>query len=327
MRRKILSAIAVMVLSNAWVTFAVGQAALDAPKLPRIGWLGNYSPNFPNYQGFHQGLRELGYIEGKNVTIEARWAEGKLDRLPGLARELAGLNVDVLLVGAEEGLRAAKQATATIPIVVVTCDPLDKLVASIARPGGKATGVTCISSELTTKRLQVLKDLMPQLARVAVLYHSADDAKSTEYNDLIQAAGGLNLAFRSFVIRSESELGAAFSDIAADSPQALIILANPFMNFRVRTLSSLALKHRLPTIYGFREYADAGGLISYGASRRENYRRAATYIDKILKGANPGDLPIELPTKFELVINLKAAKAIDLTVPATLLALADEVIE
>ena len=214
----------ITILIVAWWPFTV--SALDAPKVPRIGWLGSYAATNPAYQGFHDGLRELGYIEGKNVIIEARWAEGKFDRLPALARELANLNVNVLLVGGEDGLKAAKEATATIPIVVVTCDPLDKLVASIARPGGKATGVTCLSSELTAKRLQILKELMPQLTRVAVLYHSADIAKSTEYNDLIQSATKLNLTLRGFVAGSENEISAAFADMTNDALQALIILAD-----------------------------------------------------------------------------------------------------
>jgi putative ABC transport system substrate-binding protein len=315
----------ITILIAAWWPFTV--SAFDAPKVPRIGWLGSYAATNPAYQGFHDGLRELGYIEGKNVIIEARWAEGKFDRLPALARELANLHVDVLLVGGEDGLKAAKEATATIPIVVVTCDPLDKLVASIARPGGKATGVTCISSELTAKRLQILKELMPQLTRVAVLYHSADIAKSTEYTDLIQAASKLNLTLRSIVAGSENEISAAFADMTNDSSEALVILADSFMNFHIKTLANLALKHHLPTIYGFREFADAGGLVSYGASRRHQIKRAASYIDKILKGSDPGDLPIELPTKFEFIINLHTAKALNVTIPPSMQILADEVIE
>lgn len=309
------------------IALVVSAPAPHAQKLPRIGWLGSYSETLPAYQGFRDGLRELGYVEGKNVIIEARWAEGKLDRLPLLARELANLNVDVMLVGGEDGLKAAKEATATVPIVVVTCDPLDKLVVSIARPGGKATGLTCISSDLTTKRLQILKEFVPKADRVAVLYRSASIAKSTEYSDLMAAASKLNVTLKGYVASSETELIKAFTDIESDTSQALVVLADTFMNSHVGMLADLTLKKRLPTMYGFREFVDAGGLVSYGASRRDELKRAASYIDKILKGADPGDLPIELPTKFELAVNVRTAKLLNLTVPSSLLALADEVIE
>jgi len=269
----------------------------------------------------------LGYVEGKNIAIEARWAQGNLDRLPELAHELTRLNVDLLFVAGDQGLRAAKEATATIPIVVAACDPLDSLVASIARPGGKATGLTCISSELAGKRLQMLKELVPALSRVAVLYNPEDRNKALEYKQLQEAARGMNLTLRLFEARSPGEIDAAFVGMVDDHAQAVVPLADPLMNFHVKKLADLGLKNRLPAIYGFREFADAGGLISYGASLHWTYRRAASYVDKIFKGANPGDLPIEQPTKFDLVINLKTAKALGLDMPATLLALADEVIE
>ena len=309
----------------AWVPLAAN--AQQATKVPRLGWLGNNSPTFPPYAGFREGLRELGYVEGKNLSIEARWAGGNLDRLPELAHELARLNVDLLFVAGDQGLRAAKEATATIPIVVAACDPLDSLVASIARPGGKATGLTCISSELAGKRLQMLKELVPTLSRVAVLYNPEDRNKALEYKQLQEAARGMNLMLRPFEARSPGEIDAAFVGMADDHAQALVTLADPLMNFHVKRLADLGLKSRLPAVYGFREFADAGGLISYGASLLWTYRRAASYVDKIFKGANPGDLPIEQPTKFELVINLKTAKALGIAIPPTLLALADEVIE
>jgi putative ABC transport system substrate-binding protein len=304
----------------------LAASAQQAPKLPRLGWLGNGSPTFPPYEGFRQGLRELGYIEGKNIAIETRWAGGDLDRLPALARELVGLNLDLLFVTGDQGLKAAKEASATIPIVVAACDPLDSLVVSIARPGGKATGLTCISSELAGKRLQLLQELVPTLSRVAILYNPDDRNKVPEYMQMQDAARSRNLTLRVLEAKSAGEIDAAFVGIT-DHTQGLIALADALMNFHVKKLADLALKNRLPALYGFREFADAGGLVSYGASLHWLLRRAASYVDRIFKGANPGDLPIELPTKFELVINLKTAKALGLTVPDKLLALADEIIE
>jgi len=324
MRRALLRALLVGV---GLVLLALAANAQQAPRLHRLGWLANLAPTFPPYQTFRDALRELGYVEGKNIHIEVRWAQGNLDRLPELARELTRLNVDVLFVAGDQGLRAAKQATDTIPIVVGACDPLESLIASIARPGGKATGVTCISSELAGKRLQMLKEFVPALDHVAVLYNPDDRNKAIEYEQVQQAAHSMNLKLRAFEARSPGEIDSAFVGMTADRRQALIALADPLMNFHVGKLAALGLKNRLPAIYGFREFADAGGLVSYGASLHWTYRRAASYVDKIFKGANPGDLPIEQPTKFELVINLKTAKALGLTVPQTLLAIADEVIE
>jgi putative ABC transport system substrate-binding protein len=301
--------------------------AQQAAKLPRLGWLGNHSPTFAPYAVFRDGLRELGYVEGKNISIEARWAGGNLDRLPELARELVRLDVDILFVAGDQGLRAAKEASATIPIVVAACDPLDSLVASIARPGGKATGLTCISSDLAGKRLQTLKELVPALSRIATLYNPEDRNKAPEYKQMQEVARSMNLTLRGFEARSSDEIDSAFMEMAVDHTQGLVTLADPLMNAHLKQLADLGLKNRLPGIYGFREFADAGGLVSYGASLNWVFRRAAWYIDKIFKGANPGDLPIEQPTKFELVINLKTAKALGLTVPMVMQMTADDVIE
>ena len=314
-----------LVATHCWPSLRADAQRTD--KLPRLGWLQNHSPTSPHYEGFREGLRELGYVEGKNLTVEARWADGDLDRLPELARELARLNVDVLFVSGDQGLRAAKEATSTTPIVVLACDPLDSLVASIARPGGKATGLTCISSDLAGKRLQLLKELVPALARVAVLYNPEDRNKASEYKQIQQTASSLKLTLRAFEARSATEIDSAFAGMADDQAQALVILADALMVFHEKRLADLALKGGLPAIFGFREFADLGGLVSYGASLRETFRRAASYVDKILKGADPGDLPVEQPTKFELVINLKTAKALGLDVPVTLLATADELID
>jgi ABC-type uncharacterized transport system substrate-binding protein len=243
-----------------WVAFVLVSLPLatnaqQAPRHHRLGWLANLSPTFPPYQTFRDTLRELGYVEGKNVVIEVRWAEGNLDRLPELARELTRLNVDGLFVAGDQGLRAAKQATDTIPIVVAACDPLESLIASIARPGGKATGVTCISSELAGKRLQMLKELVPALARVAVIYNPDDHNKAIEQKQVQQAAHSMNLMLRTFEARSSGEINSAFVGMTGDRLQALIALADPLMNFHVAKLADLSLKNRLPTIYGFREFA------------------------------------------------------------------------
>jgi putative ABC transport system substrate-binding protein len=316
-----------LALALCLVGVPVTTSAQQPDKLPRLGWLKNLSATAPWYDGFREGLRDLGYVEGKNIVIEARLAEGNLDRLPELARELARLNVDVMLVTGDQGLRAAKEATSTIPIVVLACDPLDSLVASIARPGGKATGLTCISSELAAKRLQLLKELVPALARVAVLYNPEDRNKASEYEQIQGAARTLKLTVRAFQARSGTEIDKAFREIADDHAQALVIFADVLMVFHEKKLAELALQHRIPAIFGFREFADMGGLVAYGASLRWQYRRAAWFVDKILKGTNPGDLPIEQPTRFELVINLRTAKALGVKISDNLLSLADEVIE
>ena len=318
-------------LAAFWVAFGLvwlaSAAGAEQAKLHRLGFLANHSPSYPPQQAFLQTLRELGYVEGKNITIEARYADGNFDRLPELARDLVRLNVDLLFVAGEQGLKAAKEATDTIPIVVIVCDPLESIVVSIARPAGKVTGATCISSELAGKRLQILKELVPGLARVAVLYNPDDRNKSLEYKEARVAAHSMDLTLQPLEATSPSAIDATFVRMVSDQAQALMILADPFMNEHVQKIADLSLKNRLPAIYGFREFADAGGLLSYGASLHWLSSRAAVYVDKIFKGANPSDLPIEQPTTFELVINLKTAKAIGIQIPPSLLARADEVIE
>jgi putative ABC transport system substrate-binding protein len=324
MRRHTLLAVFWIAFGLVWLPLA---AEAQQARLHRLGFLGNHFPGWPSDQTFLQTLRELGYVEGKNITIETRYAQENLDRLPELARELVRLDVDLLFVAGDQGLKAAKQATDTIPILVIACDPLERMVVSIARPVGNVTGATCISSELAGKRLQILKDLVPTLARVAVLYNPDDRNKSFEYNEVQLAAHSMNLTLQAHEANSPSGIDAAFGRMASDHAQALMILADPLMNSHVQTLADLSLKHRLPAIYGFREFADAGGLLSYGTTLHWLSRRAALYVDKIFKGANPSDLPIEQPTTFELVINLKTGKALGVTIPDKLLATADEVIQ
>jgi putative ABC transport system substrate-binding protein len=321
--RKLLGVVA----GAAVAAISVSAAAQQATKLPRIGWLQNNASTFPAYEGFRAGLKELGYADGQNVVIEVRQAKGDLDRLPELASELARLPVDVLYVAADQGLRAAKQATTTIPIVVLACDPLDSLVVSLARPGGSATGLTCISSDLAGKRLELLKELVPGLTHVAVLFNPNDPNKIPEYSQMRDAGSRLNLTVQSFHTTYPSQFDAAFAGMVASKAQALVILADALMNFHAKAIADLAVSNGLPAIYGFREFPEAGGLVSFGTSLREEHRHAARYIDKILKGAKPGDLPVEQPTTFELVVNLKTAKALGLDVSPMLLSRADKVIE
>jgi putative ABC transport system substrate-binding protein len=324
MRRHTLLAALCVAFGLVWLPSA---AEAQQAKLFRLGFLGNQSPSFPPYQTFLQTLRELGYVDGKNVAIEARYAQGNFDRLPELARELVRLDVDLLVVVGDQGVKAAKQATDTIPMIVVACDPLERMVVSVARPAGKVTGATCISSELAGKRLQMLTELVPALARVAVLYNPDDRNKSFEYKEVQEPAHSMNLKLQALEANSPSGIDAAFMKMASDQAQALLIFADPLMVTNVQKLADLSLKNRLPAIFGFREFADAGGLLSYGASIHWIFRRAAAYVDKIFKGANPGDLPIEQPTTFELAINLKTAKALGVTIPDKMLVAADELIE
>ena len=324
-KRYVFLHVVLVALGLVWLPVAV--EAQQSTRLPRLGFLGNQSASWPPYQAFWQMLQELGYVDGKNIAIEARFADGNFDRLAELARELVRLNVDLLYVSGDQGVKAAKQAPDTIPILVAACDPLESLVVSISRPTGKATGATCISSDMAGKRLQILKEFAPALARVAVLYNPDDRNKKLESKDVQEAARSMNLTLQAFEANSPEGIDTAFVRMAEAQVQALIVLADPFMNFHVKKLADLSLRHRLPAIYGFHEFADAGGLLSYGASLHWLYRRATMYVDKIFKGANPGDLPIEQPTSFELLINLKTAKALGLIVSPSLIARADEVIE
>ncbi len=315
-----------LVLSLLATPFAAAQ---QAGKIPRIGWLGNMSPPpLPDrfFDAFRQGLRDLGYVEGRNIIIESRWAEGKLERLPPLAAELVRLKVDVMMVSGDVGIQAAKQA-GTIPVVGVVCDPVENLRISLSGPGGSATGLTCISAELAAKRLELLKEAVPKLARVALLYNPADPNKVIEAQQSQDAARSLGLSVSRYEVREAGQFQAVFTTMRREGMQALVTLADPFMNFQRGQIAGLAAQHRLPAMYGFREYVDVGGLVSYGANLQDEYRHAAVYVDKILKGAKPADLPVEQPMKFELIFNLKTAKALGLTIPPSLLARTDEVIQ
>jgi putative ABC transport system substrate-binding protein len=300
--------------------------AQQADKLPRVGVLTNSPLTSAHYEAFRHALRDLGY---KNITFIPKSAQGNADLFPELARELARANVNVMVVAGDQGLRAAKEATGTIPIpvVVVACDMLDTLIVSIARPGGKATGVTCISKELASKRVQLLKELLPTLVNIAALYNPEDRNKELEYRQIQEAANSLDLTLRKYEVRSPTEIEKAFGLMAGDHAQALVIFADVLTTTHQKKFADLTLRNGLPAIFAFREFVDMGGLISYGESLSGLWRRAAPYVDKILRGADPGELPIDQPTRFELVVNLKTAKTLGIQVPASLLVRADEVIE
>jgi putative ABC transport system substrate-binding protein len=306
--------------------------AQQAAKIARIGWLGNSPSALPHLrEAFLQGLRDLGYVEGRNVVIEYRYAEGKPERFPALAAELVALKVDVIVAPNTPPALAAKQATRTIPIVFLfSVDPVtDGLVTSLARPGGNVTGLSNLAPELVGKRLELLTQAVPGVTRVAVLWQPGGVPERTEKDILTRAevagrALGVRLQF--VEARGPADIDRAFSDMTRERAGALTALGSPMFTSERRRLVDLAAKHRLPAVYGRREYVDAGGLMSYAPDFADLSRRAATYVDKILKGAKPGDLPAEQPTKFELVFNLKTAKALGLTIPQSVLARADEVI-
>jgi putative ABC transport system substrate-binding protein len=281
---------------------------------------------------FRQGLRDLGYVEGRNVVIEYRDAEGKPERLPALAAELVGLKVDVIVAGGQPHALAAMQATRTLPIVFIgAADPVTSgLVTSLARPGGNVTGLSFLAPELVGKRLELLKQAVPGVTRVAVLWEPGGQGERTAKDMLKQAeaaARALGVRPQFVEARGPADFDRAFSDMTRARAGALTVLGSVmFVNER-RRLVDLAAKNRLPAVYLSREFVDAGGLMSYGPNVADLFRRAATYVDKILKGAKPGDLPVEQPTKFELVINMKTAKALGLTIPQSLLGRADHVVE
>ena len=295
----------------------IGMLDYGAPDAARLAW----------WEALREALQELGYVEGRSISFEARWAEGRVDRLPGLAAELVRLQVNVIVTGGGEAARAAKQATATIPIVMGSgADPVQLgLVASLGQPGGNVTGVTSLSSELIAKRLQLLRELLPKVSRVAVL---SDETPNSRMSVRDTEAGARMLSIEIFPVgaRDPNQLDRAISGARRERAGALMVIASPSLFIERRRIADLALKYRLPTAVGGREYAEAGGLFSYAVSYPALFRRAAVYVDKILKGAKPADLPVEQPTKLELVINLKTAKAFGLTIPPSLLARADEVI-
>jgi putative ABC transport system substrate-binding protein len=307
--------------------------AQQAAKITRIGFLGNSATALGHLRdAFHQGLRDLGYVEGRNLVIEYRYAEGQLERFPALAAQLVALKVEVIVAPPTPAAQAAKRATTTIPIVFAGAgDPVTSgLVTSLARPGGNITGLSGLSPELVGKCLEQLKQAVPGVSRVAVLWQPGAFGERTE-KDILKAAEvaarALGVRLQVVEARVPADFDRAFSDMTGARAGALAVLTSNMFVTERRRLVDLAAKNRLPAVYNVREFVDAGGLMAYGPNLADLYRRAATYVDKILKGAKPGDLPVEQPTKFELVINLKTAKALGLTIPQSLLGRADQVIQ
>jgi len=287
-------------------------------KVPHIGVIGG--SDTPSWEGLRQGLRELGYVDGRNVTIDWRWSGGNAERLPTLATELVQLKVDIIVVAGTQATRAAKQATSTIPIVMASSANSERigLVESLARPGGNITGLSNVAPELFGKRLQYLKDIAPKVSRVAVLWFPESAAETLGYQDLLAAAAVAGLKIQSIEMRTSDDYVAAFADVTASRTDALYVNNNPLHAKNRQLIADFALKSRLPSAYEERLFVVAGGLLSYAPSYIELFRRAATYVDKILKGAKPADLPIEQPTTFELVLNPKTAKVLGLTIPQSL---------
>lgn len=310
------------------VVGAVVQAQ-QPTKVPRIGYLAARSGPGPNDQAFQLGMRELGYVEGQNIVIERRWAGTNPDRLPSLAAELVRLKVDIIVTSGSTSTRAAKEATVTIPIVMAQDpDPIGSgFIASLARPGENITGLSNLNRELSGKRLELLKEIIPRLSRIVVFGTTAFPGNAQGVREVDAAAGAIGVKFQYVDCLTGSDIDAAFRAASKERADAVLVLPGPIFNAQRKNIVDLAAKNRLPATYNSPEYVEAGGLMSYGASITDSYRRAATYVDKILKGAKPADLPVEQPTKFELLINLKTAKQIGLTIPPSVLARADRVIK
>jgi putative ABC transport system substrate-binding protein len=303
--------------------------AQESKNIPRLGFLsaGAAQDDRDRLAVFREGLRELGHIEAKNIFIEYRFAEGKLDRLPGLAAGVARLNVDIIVTAGNEAVQAAKKATQTIPIVMAfSGDPVGAgFVASLARPGGNITGLSRINIELTAKRLELLNETVPSATRIAVLFNPEGRVPMLALKEAQAAAQKLGLQIQALEMQAPQDIESAFRSAARERAGAVMTLAGGFTGFYRTRIVNLAAKSRLPAMYNNSRFVDDGGLMSYASNQREEFRRAALYVDKILKGAKPADLPVEQPTKFELVINLNTAKQIGLTIPPNVLARADKV--
>jgi putative ABC transport system substrate-binding protein len=321
----------ISLLGGAAAAWPLAVRAQQLSRVPRIGvlLLGTPTSFAPRTQAFVEGLRDLGYVEGRTVAIEWKWGQDRDDLLPDLAAELVRSQVDVIVTAGTPPTKALKNATRTIPIVMaIVGDPVAAgLVDSLARPGGNATGFSIVATDLSGRRLQLLKEIVPGLSSVAVMSNLANPQSQMELRETQSAARRLDLRLHSVPISADTSIENAFEKIKKEPVQALIVVTDAILYSQRSQILDLAAGNRLPAMYPYRDFPEAGGLMSYAPSDRDLFRRAASYVDRILKGANPGDLPVEQPTKFELVINLKTAKALGLAVPPTLLASADEVIE
>jgi putative tryptophan/tyrosine transport system substrate-binding protein len=326
MRAKIL-AYALPALILATIHLAEAQ---QPKKVPRIGYLVSGSPSSTqtSVDAFRQGLHDLGYVEGKNILIEYRYAEGKDDRLRDFAADLVRVKVDMIVTSSTVGVSAAKQLTGTIPIVMTdTGDPVATgLVASLAKPGGNVTGLSALSPELSTKQLELLKEILPRVSRVAVLFDPGNPVNIPALKEIEHIAPAFGIQLLRIEVRSPEDYEPAFSAVARGRADALLVRRDPLNQTHRTRIVSLATQSKLPAVYPVGRYVEVGGLMSYGVNGTDQHRRAATYVDKILKGAKPADLPVEQPIKFEFIINLKAAKQIGLTIPPNVLARADRVI-
>ena len=315
-------------LAGGLLATAFAARAQQAAKIYRIGILESIpaAQNAANLDALRKGLRDLGYVEGRNLIIDYRSADGHAERFPGLASELVRLKVDLIVTRGTPAARAAKNATATIPVVMATMGDPGAIVSSFAHPGGNITGVTTFSTELTAKRIELLKELVPTLSRVGLLHNMSNPAALPEWEETKAAARSLGIQAELLDVRNQSDLARAFELDARRRVDALVVGADGFIQLHQQTILELVGRNRLPAVYPAREFVEAGGLIAYAVNYPDLYNRFASFADKILKGAKPSELPVEQPTKFELVINLKAAKALGLTIPQALLVRADVVI-
>ncbi len=318
------------ILATCLLVTALPAEAQQPGKVPRMGFLSPFSPSATAIwlQAFRQGLHDLGWVEGKNISVEYRYAEGRNDRLPDLAADLVRLKVDIIVTAVTPDALAAKNATRTIPIVMAAAgDPVASgLVDSLARPGGNITGLSQMNPDLAGKRLELLNEIVPKLSRVAVFWNPQDQMSTISWNELQPPARSLGVQLQSVEIRSSGDFDKAFEDATRARAGALAIMPAPVFVTNLNRIADVAAKRRLPSIFHVKEFVDFGGLVAYGTDRSELFRRAATYVDKILKGAKPADLPVEQPTKFKLILNLKTAKQIGVTIPQSVLFRADKVI-
>jgi putative ABC transport system substrate-binding protein len=305
------------------------MAAAQSPQVPRIGVLSNFAAPDPQVEALSQGLRALGWVDRQNVEVHYRYSHGHLGQVPSLVAELVRLRVDVIVTGGEAGIRAARAATSTIPIVMANSgDPVGTgLVASLARPGGNLTGLSLLLPELGGKRLALLREAVPTVSHIAVVWNPTNAAKPREWESTLAAARTLGVRVTSVEVRKPADFPPAFAALAKTQIDALMPLTEPLTRTHRHQISEFALTHRLPMIAEIRDFAEAGGLLTYGPSLVDLWRQAATYVDKILRGAKPADLPVEQPTTFELLVNLKTAKALGLTLPQSILLRAHEVIQ